>query len=358
MRFLIAPNPFKGSLSARQAACAIARGLKRALPGARFDLLPLADGGPGTLEALSAALGGSMRSLQVRSPLGRQVSARWLKWPGGRALIESAQAVGLQHGASPLRADSFGLGQLLLKAEKEGVKEAWIGLGGSSISDGGTGMARALGWRFLDSHGRELEPGGGPLEKLASVLPPSRRLKIRLRALCDVDNPLFGPRGAAYVYAPQKGASRAEVRRLDRGLRALARCFKPGLAARPGSGAAGGLGYGLQAFLGAKLVPGAEALFRLCGFGPKLRRTHWLLTGEGRVDAQSRHGKLPWAAAQAALKCGKQVLVIGGKVESKWKGAEMLELPGGSESRARAARALEDAVYAWARRKALSRVLK
>jgi glycerate kinase len=359
-RILLAFNPFKGTLTAAEVAAAVAAGLRRARPTWRVESLPVADGGPGTLEALRAARGGRLRYAVVAGPLGRPVRAAWLDL-GAEAVLESAQAVGLERlrgRRDAGRAHSIGLGSLLLQAARAGKRRVWVGLGGSACTDGGTGLARALGWRFEDAWGRSLPPGGAALERLARVLPPDGRPLGRLRvvALCDVDNPLFGRRGAAYSYAPQKGASPALVRRLDRGLRNLAARGPAGPAGEAGAGAAGGLGYGLRVFAGADLRPGAASLLKLAGLAARLSRVHYVLTGEGRLDAQSLRGKLPVAVAAAARKTRVPCVALCGRVElgtAELRRAgftQALEAPGAHKAAAR--RALQRAAEAWARRQA------
>jgi glycerate kinase len=235
-------------------------------------------------------------------------------------VLESAQAVGLQHcppgRRDALKADSFGLGQLLLAVHAAGVRRAWVGLGGSATTDGGQGLARALGWRLLDAQGAPIGPGGGGLRTLSRILAPRKRALggLRLKVLCDVRNPLSGAEGAAAVYGPQKGAGPKEVRILDQALRRLARCLPsvdPGIA---GAGAAGGLGFGLQAFAGATLVPGAETLLQLAGFDRLAAGADCILSGEGRLDRQSLRGKLPWAVAAAAQRQGRPCVLFCGQI--------------------------------------------
>jgi glycerate kinase len=307
LKFLVAPNPYKGTLTAGEAAAAIARGLTRAYPGASCELMPLADGGPGTLSALQASLGGRLMRALVQGPLGRPVNARWLRVSRRLAVIESAQAVGiglLKKGRlDALRAGSRGLGQLMLAAKKAGCREIWIGLGGSATTDAGLGMALALG-------------------------SPGAMKGLRVRVLCDVDNPLYGPKGAAHVFAPQKGANPAQVRLLDARLRATARLMPEGVAAMKGAGAAGGLGAGLVAFAGAKLIPGAASILKLCKFHEKMQRADWVVSGEGNFDAQSLRGKLPVVVAREALKAGKKCMLVCGRVHPgvRLKGVKLLEL--------------------------------
>jgi glycerate kinase len=307
LKFLVAPNPFKGTLSSLQAARAIARGLGAIERQASCEIMPLADGGPGTLAALRAALGGKLMRARVRGPLGDPVTARWLRLQGRRGVIESAEAIGLAQlrgkKPRPLQASSYGLGQLMLAARQAGCRELWIGLGGSATTDAGLGMALALG-------------------------SPAAIKGLRLRVLCDVDNPLYGPRGAAHVFAPQKGANPAQLLALDARLRAAGRLMPEGLALRPGAGAAGGLGAGLMAWAGADLVPGAETLLELCRFKERVRNVDWVVSGEGRLDSQSLRGKLPVALARAALKAGKRCLLVCGSIEKglRLKGVDLVEL--------------------------------
>jgi len=322
LRFLVAPNPFKGSLSGQQAAEAIAAGLGQASPKPRIILRPLADGGPGTLQALQCALGGRMHAGTVEGPYGCKVRASWLELPGRVAVLESALACG-SHLKGPLKgprqallAHSQGLGGLLLAAKRAGMRQAWVGLGGSACTDGGTGMARALGWRFMDGQGRELALGGGGLARLASIQgPASDPLQgMQVKALCDVRSTLCGLGGAARAFAPQKGASPGQVLALEAGLKALSLRLPRGLGLKPGAGAAGGLGAGLMAFCKALLAPGADTLLSLCGIDKALDACDWVITGEGRLDAQSLKGKLPLRVAARAKQMGKQCLVVAGSI--------------------------------------------
>jgi glycerate kinase len=307
MRVLIAPNPYKGTFSAAEIAGILASKLKRAQPGLHCDLLPLADGGPGTIDALHAALGGRLMRARVRGPLGGELGARWLRVNAGLAVIESAQAIGLERlpasRRDALKASSYGLGQLLLAARSARCREALVGLGGSATTDAGLGMALALG-------------------------SPAALKGMKIRVLCDVDNPLYGPHGAAYVFAPQKGASGAEVRILDLRLRAAARLMPQDVASMPGAGAAGGLGAALVAFYGATLAPGAATLMRLCKFHSRLKKADWVVSGEGNFDAQSLRGKLPYVVAKEAVKAGKRCTLVCGRVHEniRLKNVELVEL--------------------------------
>jgi glycerate kinase len=317
VRILLAPNPFKGTLSAAEAAAAIQGALQPQYPSAQFDCMPLADGGPGSLEALQAALPSKLMRCRVLDPWGRLVTARWLRLSKGEAFIESAEAVGLKwrRGAmdSPLSASSFGLGQLMRQAFNQGVRTLWIGLGGTATTDAGLGMAMGLG-------GLKLPRGS------------------RIRVLCDVKNPLFGKRGAAYVFAPQKGASLREVKILEQRLRDLARLMPARIPQKAGAGAAGGLGAGLMAWTGASLVPGAQELLKLCNFEKRLQKADFVISGEGRLDAQSLGGKLPVVIAKEALGAQKPCLLVCGQIESglKLPGAHLCLLKNLSSFRAKA----------------------
>jgi glycerate kinase len=327
-RVAIAPNAFKGTLTALQAARCIDTGLRAALPGLDTVLIPVADGGDGTAAAVAQATGGRLLTSRVSDPLGRPVTAAWaLTGQGHTAVIEMAAASGLvllrPHERDPLRTSTAGTGALIRAALDRGARHLLIGIGGSATSDGGAGMARALGARFLDRRGRELPPGGGALARLASI--DLRRLDPRLREVrvdvaCDVDNPLTGPRGAARVYAPQKGASPAAVRRLDAGLRRLAAVVRRDLGVDverlPGAGAAGGLGAGLVAFAGGRLRPGADLVLDAVGLRHKLAGCDLVITGEGRLDAQTAHGKAPAAVARVAASLGIPAVAICGALSA------------------------------------------
>jgi len=312
MKIVIAPDSFKGSLSALQAARAIARGLRRVLPAAHYQLVPVADGGEGTVDALLAAVGGRRITTTVCGPLGEPVAAHWGLLREGMAVIEMAAASGLTLVSPtcrrPLGASTFGTGELISAALDRGVRQILLGIGGSASTDGGAGMAQALGVRLLDARGRPLRPGigGGALQRVARIdgagLDP-RLATVELLVACDVNNPLVGPRGAAAVYGPQKGATPADVQVLDANLRHFGRlagafCGQP-LLRRPGGGAAGGLGAGLLAFAGLeRALAGADLV----------------ITGEGRLDSQTRFGKTPASVAALAARYGVPVLGLAGSL--------------------------------------------
>ena len=323
-RILVCPDSFKGSLSAAEASVAMARGAGRALPGARLAVLPLADGGEDTVEALSRARGRKFR-LRARGPLGRSCHAEFLMLPGRIAVIEMAQAAGLTLVApsrrSPLKASTYGVGEIMKKALRHGARRIIVFTGGSATTDGGAGMAQALGARLLDSRGRDIPPGGAGLLSLRRICAkPLRRLLhgVTVQGATDVRNPLLGPRGAARMFSPQKGATPAQARLLERGLANLARVIRNDLGVDVrnirGAGSAGGTGAGLVAFARAKLVPGAPLIFKYLGFDRHLRRANLVLTGEGSLDAQTLLGKLVAHVAGRAKCRGVPVLAFAGRV--------------------------------------------
>lgn len=316
---MIAPDKFKGSLTAREAAEAIARGVRRAEPGAVVELCPMADGGEGTVEAMVTATGGEARGSMVHGPLvGQRVSAAWgvLGGEGSvrTAVLEMAAASGLALVPMPLRdptkTTTRGTGDLIAEALDAGARRIVLGIGGSATTDGGCGMASALGVRFFSDGGRELETHeivGGVMERLERIDIAGLDQRIRetsIRVACDVTNPLAGPTGAAHVFGPQKGATPAQVESLDRGLRRLARLWRRDLGVEvesmPGAGAAGGLGGGLAAFLGARLQPGIDMVLDATRFADRVRHCELCLTGEGRIDATTAGGKVVSGVARAA----------------------------------------------------------
>jgi glycerate kinase len=325
-KIAVAPNAFKGTLTASEAARYIERGLKRALPRVRIIKVPVADGGEGTAAAIVEATRGRWVRCSVHDPLGRRIRAAFgLAGNGRTAVIEMAAASGLEllkpHELDPLRASTFGTGQLVRAALDRQVREILVGIGGSATNDGGAGMARALGVRFLDAQGRELPEGGGSLPKLARI--DLRRLDPRLKhvevtAACDVDNPLCGPRGAARVYGPQKGATPAMVKTLDTGLKRLAAVIKRDLGVEvahlPGAGAAGGLGAGLVAFLHARMRSGVGIVIDAIDLRRKLQDCDLVITGEGRLDGQTAFGKAPAGVARTAKSLGLPVIAICGSL--------------------------------------------
>ncbi len=320
-----APNAFKGTLAAPAAARALAEGVADAGWAARC--VPVADGGDGTLDVLLAAAGSSARTQVVRvaGPLGRRGDAR-LGWIGADvAIVELAEAAGLQRlppgRLSPLRASSRGVGELMVAALEGGAQRIVVGVGGSASSDGGTGILAALGARLLDRAGRVVRPGGGSLAAITSVDVSGVDHRLRecvVDVAVDVRSPLFGPEGAAHVFAPQKGASPEQVAQLDAGLRHLAAVVeratgRAGLSGHPGAGAAGGAGFAL-ASLGAQLVDGAALVCELAGLEAALAGASLVITGEGRLDAQTEAGKAPAEVARRARRAGLPCVAVAGSV--------------------------------------------
>ncbi len=325
MHVLVAPNSFKNCLDAGAVARAMARGIKAACPAATVECLPLADGGDGLVSALADLPGAETRTAAVPDPLGRTVTAAWLR-RDDLAVIEMAQASGLRRlrveEYAPLRAATGGTGMLVKAALDAGCRRIAIGLGGSATVDGGAGMLSALGYGLLDKRGRPIAPGGAGLLSLAAIAvekADARLASAQFTALADVDNPLLGPAGAARVFGPQKGASPAEVEVLERGLQnwaaLLERTFHVHLDDLPGAGAAGGMGAACLAALRAELTPGAQWVAEQCGLAEALRRADWVLTGEGRLDGQTARGKAPAYVARQAAAAGKPVAALGGLVE-------------------------------------------
>jgi glycerate 2-kinase len=317
VRIVIAPDSFKGSIGAADAAQALAGGWHAVRPGDDVVLVPLADGGEGTLDVLAAAVAGARWHHDlVSGPDGRPVNCPWLELPGAIAVVELARASGLPLLATPdpLGANTSGLGEVIGRALDRGAHEIVITLGGSASTDGGTGALTALGARFLDAAGRALPPGGGALRDLAAAdmsglrRPPAGGVTC----LADVAAPLLGPTGAAAVFGPQKGADPAQVARLDQGLARLAGLLG-GDPAAAGAGAAGGTGYGFAAAWGARIRPGALELSQIAGLGQALRAADLVITGEGRYDRTSTSGKVAGAVFAAAVAAGVPVAIVAGQ---------------------------------------------
>jgi glycerate 2-kinase len=328
LNVLVAPQAFKGSLTAGEVAKAIAAGI----PGtAKVTLLPIADGGEGTVDALLSALGGERHMAVVDNPLGRSIEAGWAMLADGRAAIEMAAASGLPllelSERDPRRASTFGSGQLIAAALEAGATEILVGLGGSASNDGGAFALQALGARLLDSDGKELPRSVIHLQRLAHLdlegLHPRLRAS-RLRAMCDVTNPLLGPEGATAVYGPQKGMSPPMRPRLEAALARWAdvveREVGRPLRDTPGAGAAGGFAFALLA-IGASLEPGADVILDAAGFDRQLAAADLVITGEGRLDGQSLFGKASVAAARRAKEAGVPVLAIVGGLGSGYEAA-------------------------------------
>lgn len=325
-RVLVAADKFKGSLTAVQVAERVTAGLRRVVPEAAVETLPVADGGDGTVAAAVAA-GFERREVRVTGPLGDELTAAYAL-RDGTAVVEMAEASGLQRlpeGVfAPLTATTYGTGELLRAALDAGARTIVLGVGGSATTDGGAGMLTALGARLLDAAGRPAGPGGGALRDLATADLSgldTRLATTEIVLASDVDNPLTGPKGAAAVYGPQKGAAPEDVRTLDAALAhyatLLERAVGPGaagLALAPGAGAAGGIGYGALVGLGAGFRPGIEVMLDVLGFAPALARATLVITGEGSLDEQTLHGKAPAGVASAARAAGVEVVAVCGRL--------------------------------------------
>ncbi len=352
MKIVVALDKFKGSLTAPQACGIVRDALLATRPESQIAVKAMADGGDGTAETLHSALDGEWILSHVTGPMrGMDVSATYLWIERERmAVVEMARASGLvllnPQQRNPLETTTYGTGELIRDAIKRGARKTLLGVGGSATVDGGVGAAMALGWRFLDVQGKPVGFGGGELERIARIEAPTeivrqaprlpaaeRRQAERLpynippiEVLCDVDNPLCGPHGAARVFGPQKGATPEMVERLDAGLRHLAELVKTQLgkdiAEVPGAGAAGGLAAGALAFMDARLVPGVDAVAEAIDLDGAMRGADWVITGEGCFDKQSLRGKVVSGVAKRARRLGVKVAVLAGSValaEWEWR---------------------------------------
>ena len=324
MRIVIAPDSYKGSVSAVDVARAMERGVLKIFPDAEIHKIPIADGGEGPVEALVAATDGQVRQCEVTGPLGERIVANWgVLGDGVTAVMEMASASGLplvaREKRNPRTATTYGTGELMCAILDAGLRKIIIGIGGSATNDGGAGMARALGVRFVDAMGKELPDGGAALAGLASIdlegLDP-RLQETQLTVACDVDNPLCGPRGASAVFGPQKGATLEIVAELDAALwhySLIAQKTTGRLVAElPGAGAAGGLGAGLLLFTPAVLKPGVEIVLEAVRFSERVEGATFVLTGEGRTDFQTAFGKAPVGVARAAKRHRVPVFCLSG----------------------------------------------
>ncbi|EPE7165007.1 glycerate kinase [Cronobacter sakazakii] len=325
-KIVIAPDSFKESLSAMDVAKAIEAGFREIYPQAHYVCVPMADGGEGTVEAMVAATGGQIITTPVTAPLGNKVDGFFgLLGDGETAVVEMAAASGLHlvptAQRDPRITTSYGTGELILAALERGVKAIIIGIGGSATNDGGAGMMQALGARFLDGEGCELAPGGAALARLErldlSALDP-RLAQVSVTAACDVDNPLCGEKGASAVFGPQKGATPAMVTVLDAALRRFGEQLEAAtgkaIISAPGAGAAGGMGAALLGMLNAELRPGIEIVIESLGLAQAVRDADLVITGEGRLDSQSIHGKTPVGVARVAKQFQRPVVAIAGSL--------------------------------------------
>jgi glycerate kinase len=333
MKIIIAPNTFKETLSAVEVADCIEQGIKTIWPETAIEKFPLADGGDGTVDALVSATGGKIIARKVTGPLGKKVRAEiGLLGDEMTAVVEMASASGLRlvslEKRNPLRTTTYGTGELIKACLDRGAKKIIVGVGGSATVDGGAGMATALGAKLLDKSGKPIESGGGGLKNLFRIdcsQLDSRIKHTKFIVAADVDNPLLGERGAARVYAAQKGATPKMVGELEKYLTNFARVIEKdlgvGVANLPGAGAAGGLGAGSVAFLNARIKQGVDIVIEAWGLREKMKNADLVFTGEGSIDRQTLYGKVPFGVAKIARKYGVPVIAIAGNVED---GAYML----------------------------------
>lgn len=324
MKVVVAIDSFKGSLSSYDLGNQIEKGVKKIYPESEIVKLPIADGGEGTVEALVEGSDGEFVKVRVVGPLGDKIEAEYGIINDGKiAVIEMAAASGLPlvkpEERNPMKATTYGTGELIRDAIEKGCREFIIGIGGSATNDAGIGMAQALGYKFYDENGEELGYGGEMMERVVDiqtldVIPEIKECNFQIA--CDVDNVLYGERGAAYVYGKQKGADDIMIKELDRGLRVVAETFKQKLgkdiAGKAGAGAAGGLGAGFLAFTDAVLKPGIDIILSEVEFEKKLSGADFVITGEGRIDFQSVMGKAPIGVSKLAEKNGVPCIAIGG----------------------------------------------
>jgi glycerate kinase len=331
VRILIAPDKFKGALNARDAAENIAKGLLDVLPDAQIEIVPMADGGEGTAEAICAARGCSWVECKAHDPLGREINARygWLDQEK-LAVMEMSEAAGMRRLSEterdPLRATTFGVGEMILDATKRGAKQIIIGLGGSATNDGGFGMARSLGYRFDYEHE---QVDVSDLVELKGIRRPTDVVLPRIVAAVDVKNPLLGQNGATQVFGPQKGANKDDLDELERALTKLAdvvaREFGFDYRNQPGAGAAGGLGFGLLTFGGATIRPGFEVVAEAAGLEQRMKDADLVITGEGSLDRQTLEGKTPAGVARLARRLHKPVFAIAGRVTQDRELSELFD---------------------------------
>ena len=326
MKIVVAPDSFKGSVTALEAANAIEKGLRRVFPDAVIEKIPMADGGEGTVQSLVDATGGHIQTQRVLAPLGNEVNAKFgILADGETAVIEMASASGLTlvppDKRNPLLTTTYGTGQLIRAALEAGCRRLIIGIGGSATNDGGAGMAEALGIKFLNADGNPIERDGGGLGKLTSIditgLHPAIA-ETETVVACDVNNPLTGPEGASHVYGPQKGATPEIVKTLDSHLvhfdKVLMRTFGQSFNDIPGAGAAGGLGAGLMAFLNAELKLGVDIMIDTVGLKERMKGASLVFTGEGQLDFQTAFGKTPVGVAKVAKAENIPVIAIAGGI--------------------------------------------
>lgn len=326
MKFVLAPDSFKESMTAKEAAEAMERGIKKVMPNAEFAQVPMADGGEGTVQSLVDATGGELIETEVTGPLGKRTKAVFgILGDKTTAVIEMASASGIQlvkkEERNPLYTTTYGTGELIKAALDKGVKRIFIGIGGSATNDGGAGMLQALGGKLLDKNGQELPFGGGALGKLHKIdltNLDSRLKEVIIEVACDVTNPLTGKTGASHVFGPQKGATPEIVEILDKNLvhyaEIIRQQFHKDVENIPGAGAAGGLGGGIMAFLNAELKRGVDLVIKYTELEEKVQGATYVFTGEGSIDSQTIFGKTPFGVAKTAKKFGIPVIAFAGRI--------------------------------------------
>ena len=330
-KIILIPDSFKGTMSSSEICEIMASQINRHFPKASIISIPVADGGEGSVDAFLTAMGGEQVWLDVLGPYREDIQAYYGLIPGGIAVVEMAAAAGLPlvgDNKNAERTTTYGVGQLIEHAARSGIQRLVVGLGGSSTNDGGTGAAAALGVRFFNQAGEPFVPVGATLKDIdridASGLCPELK-KIELVTMCDIDNPLCGPHGAAAIFGPQKGADQAMVERLDQGLRHLATIARRDLGIDvldlPGAGAAGGMGGGMVAFLGSRLEMGIETVLNTVGFNELLQGADLVISGEGKIDSQSLRGKVVIGVARRTKKMGVPLLAIVGDIGDNLEGA-------------------------------------
>ena len=326
MKVVIAIDSFKGSMTSIEAGMAAKKGILKAMPNSDVFVMPLADGGEGTTDALIEGLGGEKIDVSVRGPLGEAVETYYgfLK-ESNTAIMEMAGAAGIilltEEEKNPFLASTYGVGEMIKDAIQRGIRNFIMGIGGSATNDGGIGMLKALGFAFYDQSGKDVGEGGGALEKVArietsNVLPELEQCHFQVA--CDVNNPLCGPNGATYIFGPQKGVSETDKAVLDRGMahyaQVVADTCSSDYSERPGAGAAGGLGFAFLSFLNSELTPGIELILNAIKLEEQLPGTHFVVTGEGRLDHQTAMGKVPVGVAKLSKQYNATVLAFAGGV--------------------------------------------
>ena len=320
-KYILAPDSFKGTLSAAEVCEIQAAVIRKYMPDAQIHSIPMSDGGEGMVQSFLNVIGGRRIAVPVTGPLGGTVDAVYGLLPDGSAVMEMAAAAGLPLAAGrpdPLRASTFGVGQLLLDAAARGVRKVLLGLGGSATNDCGIGMAAALGFQFLGADGRPLDPSAVNLGKICGIQEPEHLPELEISAACDVNNPLLGPTGATYTFGPQKGADEAMLEQLESGMyrfaQVLTEHYGTSGADEPGAGAAGGMGTAVLRLLGGTLKPGIELLLDAVNFDELVRDADMVFTGEGRIDWQSAHGKVPMGVGQRCRRAGVPCIALCGSV--------------------------------------------